>query len=250
MSGDFYGNHDNHISVGITKGSADDSNTASDNFLVRSRAHWDPVNTGNTILHVGANGYYQDLKRERQDSFSSNTVIAGHYNGNLRIASPVIDAKSTSAYGFELAGLTGPFAAGAEYGRLNIDARQGRDTYVDAYSGQVGVSLTGEQFGYSTKQGVWTHPDIANPVNKGGIGAWQLMARYQALDSNGNGYQGGSGHGTTVGLSWYLNDYMRVLLDDTLWKTNNRTPADVDPASGYYGPDDGNTVFARAQIIF
>lgn len=245
VSSAFYGNNDDHISLAVTKGSTSDSNHSSDNLLVRSRAHWDPVNTGNTIVHVGANGYYEDFDRQRQSTFSDNSVIAGHYNGNLRLNSPVIDAETSTSYGFELAGLTGPFAFGAEYGRLDVNARGGDDTHFDAYSGQVGVSLTGEQFGYSTKQGVWTHPHIDNPVNEGGIGAWQLMARYEALDTNGHGYAGGTGHGTTVGLSWYLNDYMRVLLDDTLWQTHNRAPS-----SAYTGHDDGNTVNARAQIVF
>jgi len=251
VSSAFYGNHDDHISFAVTKGSTSDSNKSSNNFLVRSRAHWDPVNTGNTIVHVGANGYFEDFDRQRQPTFTDNSVIAGHYNGNLRVVGPVLPADTSTSYGFELAGLTGPFAGGAEYGRLDVDARNGGDAHLDAYSAQVGVSLTGEQFGYSTKQGVWTPPKIENPVNRGGIGAWQLMARYGAISSGGD-FAGGSGHGTTLGVSWYLNNYMRVLLNDTLWQTNNRVPlvGNVDPSSGYYGHDDGNTINARAQIVF
>ncbi|WP_353223899.1 porin [Salinisphaera hydrothermalis] len=240
----FYGKQDDHISFAVTNGSTNDSNKSSDNVLIRSRAHWDPINTGNTIVHLGANGYYEDYS-SGHSGFSDRTIIADHYNGNLRVEGPELNADSSTSYGFELAGLTGPFAAGAEYGRLDVNARNGgTDTHIDAYSAQVGVSLTGEKFGYSTKQGVWTHPDVAHPVTQGGIGAWQLMARYQAVNAHHSAiYGGGTGHGTTVGLSWYLNDYMRVLLDDTLWQTDNRS-------GSYTGVDNGNTVSARTQIVF
>ena len=252
--GEFYGNNDWHYSLAVTKGSTSDSNDSSDNLLVRSRAHWDPINTGSTILHVGVNGYYQNLNQDRQDVYSDNTSIGGHYNGNLRIESPTVNANTSTAYGFELAGLTGPLAAGAEYARRQVNGRNDNpnlDYY--AYSGQVGYSITGEQFGYSTKQGTWTHPDVAHPIDQGGWGAWQIMARYEAINFNDDGsYAGGTGHGTTLGLSWYPNAYVRGLLDVTNWQTNNRVPlaGGVDPASDYYGADDGYSINARAQVVF
>lgn len=252
VMGEFYGNNDWHYSLAVTKGSASDSNHSSNNFTVRSRAHWDPIDTGNSIVHLGVNGFYEDFDRERQGDFNDSSVIAGHYNGNLRIASDYVDNPDTShGYGFELAGLSGPFAAGAEWGRRDIDSRTGPNTHYTAYSGQVGYSLTGEQFGYSTKQGVWTHPDVEHPVGKGGLGAWQVVARYEALDfQNSGAYQGGTGHATSVGLSWYLNDYVRALVDYSRWQTHNRVPLVGEDADGYYGVDDGNTVNARAQIVF
>jgi len=249
LSTAFYGKHHDHISFAVSDGSAGATAAhTSSNVVLRSRAHWDPIDIrnallpGRTILHVGANGYYENYNKNHQ--FSDNTIIADHYNGNLRVSGPTLNAKSSTAYGFELAGLTGPFAADAEYGRLNVNARKGSNTHIDAYSAQVGVSLTGEQFGYSTKQGVWTRPDIKNPVTEGGIGDWELMARYQAINAHHDQIDGGgTGHGTTVGLSWFPNNYLRVMLDDTVWHTNNH--------SGYYiGHDNGNTITARTQIAF
>ncbi|WP_158583330.1 OprO/OprP family phosphate-selective porin [Salinisphaera sp. Q1T1-3] len=249
--GSFNG-HDWHYSLGVTKGGTSTSNRASNNFEIASRAHWDPIDTGNTIVHLGVNGFYEDIDRERQDRIASNEIIAGHYNGNLRVASAAVDdPKSSHAFGFELAGLTGPFAAGAEWGRRDIESRNGPGTHYTAYAGQVGYSLTGEAFGYSTSQGVWTHPDVAHPVGQGGWGAWQLVARYQALDFQNSGqYRGGTGHATSVGLDWYLNDWVRGILDYSRWQTNNRIPLAGTPDDGYYGADDGNTVNARAQIVF
>lgn len=252
-TGEFYGNDNDHISLAVTKGSTSDSNNSSDNLLIRSRAHWDPIATDDVILHVGANGYYQNYDGERTSSLNDNVPIAGHYNGNLRIESGLIgDPKDSTAYGFELAGLTGRFAAGAEWAHRTISLRDtAKDFDFDTYAGQVGYSLTGEKFGYSKKQGVWTHPDVAHPIDQGGIGAWQLMARYQAIQfPNDSDFNGGSGHGTTVGLSWYPNVYVRALLDYTRWQTHNHPAPGTPGDAGYYGADDGNTINARAQVVF
>ena len=247
----FYGNHDDHISFAVSKGSSNESQTSSNNFLVRSRAHWNPINTGDVILHLGANGYYKDFDREREPNFVDRSVIAGAYNDNLRVTGPVVDAKDSTAWGLELAGLAGPFAAGAEYGSLNVNSRSGGDAHLQAYSAQIGWSITGEQFGYSTKQGVWTLPEIENPVTSGGMGHWELVARYGAINSDDTRFGGGSGHGTTFGVNWYLNRFARLILADTIWTTNNNQSTLVGaPTDGYNGHDDGNTVNARAQIVF
>ena len=249
----FYGNHDDHLSFAVSKGSTNDSQTSSNNLVVRSRAHWNPVNANGVILHLGANGYYKDFDREREPNFVDRSVIAGAYNDNLRVVGPFVDAKDSTAWGLELAGLAGPFAAGAEYGSMDVNSRTGGDAHLEAYSAQIGWSLTGEAYGYSTKQGVWTLPDIDNPVTRGGLGHWEVAARYGAINSDDIRFGGGSGHGTTLGINWYLNRFARLILADTIWTTNNNQPGPSiggDPANGYYGHDDGNTVNARAQIVF
>lgn len=254
ISGEFYGDDDWHATLAVNKGTAAESGRHhSSDFNVLSRVHWDPIHTDNLLLHVGAHGFYERFKHhhdETRDPFSEDSIIAGHYNGNLRIASDAVDdPKDGHAFGFELAGLSGPFAAGAEWGRRDIESRDGPSMHLTAYSGQIGYSLTGEQFGYSTKMGVFTHPDVAHPVFKGGWGAWQLVARYQALDfQNDASYHGGTGHGTSVGLDWYLNDWVRTIVDYTHWRTHNREAR--NRSLDYIGPDDGNTINARAQIVF
>ncbi|RJS91355.1 OprO/OprP family phosphate-selective porin [Salinisphaera sp. Q1T1-3] len=243
ITGEFYGNNNWHASLGVNKGSNTGDNTESNNFTVLSRAHWDPIATDRYILHVGANGFYENF--EGDQATAPSVTIGGHYNDNLRVRSAAIDASTSTAYGLELAGLAGPFAAGAEYGHRRIKGRFNTDnTDYDAYSAQVGYALTGERFGYSTKQGVWTRPEILHPVTEGGIGDWELVARYEAIDfENSNAFVGGTGHGTSIGLNWYLNKFTRMLFDYTDWRTNNR--------SGSYAlPDDGQSINARAQVVF
>ncbi|HET7314406.1 OprO/OprP family phosphate-selective porin [Salinisphaera sp.] len=245
ITGEFYGDDNWHASLGINKGSNTGDNTDSNNFTVLSRAHWNPIAKDDVILHVGANGFYENFEGDNTTDYRPNVTIGGHYNDNLRIRSAAIDPSTSTAYGLELAGLAGPFAAGAEWGHRTLFGRGAGDNLsYEAYSAQLGYALTGEQFGYSTKQGVWTRPKIAHPVTEGGIGDWELVARYEAIDfENSRVFQGGTGHGTSVGLNWYLNKFTRVLLDYTHWRTHNRH-------APYALADDGNSINARAQVVF
>lgn len=253
LTGAFYGNGPWHLSAAVSKGNVSGDHNDSDNLTLETRGHFNPVVTDNATLHAGAWGFYEDLNRGKTPSLTDNVRVASHFNDRTRVyADTVNQPESSTGYGLELAGLTGRLAAGLEYGRRDIDSRTGQDTHYDAYSGQIGYSLSGEAFGYSTKKGAWTRPDIDSPVTHGGWGVWQLMARYDALDYENSGdYAGGTGYGTTVGLNWYLNDYMRVMLNWINWNTRNRVPR-VGDVTGrpLVGSDDGNTVAARAQVVF
>lgn len=243
-----YGDGPWHASLQVAKGSLSDDNTESDNTTVLSRAHYNPLLTDNAMVHLGAWGFYEDFERAQQPTISQRARVTAHFNDNVRVESDTIDRPKTSTgYGFELAGSVGPFATAAEYGRRDIDTRPDSatgDTDYDAYAVQAGYFLTGEKHGYSGKSGVWTRPDIANPVTQGGWGAWEVLARYEALDyDNRPLLRGGTGHDTTVGLNWWVNAYTRFMFNWTHWDTNNRV-------GEFTGADDGDTFAARAQVVF
>ena len=55
--------------------------------------------------------------------------------------------------------------------------------------------------------------------------------------------KGGTGSSTTVGLSWYLNDWARVMLNYVNWRTDNQV-------GSFQGPDDGNSIGLRTLLSF
>jgi phosphate-selective porin OprO and OprP len=91
----------------------------------------------------------------------------------------------------------------------------GTVSYHGGYA-QLLVFLTGEHDNYNKKNGFF---DRVIPRENfyfrgghvgGGPGAWQLGARYNFLDLNDNGLDGGILHNATLGLNWFLNPNMKV----------------------------------------
>ena len=95
--------------------------------------------------------------------------------------------------------------------------------------------LTGEHSNYSRARAAF---DRVTPFenfyfvrsNHGevhGSGAWQIGARYDAINLNADGINGGVLHGFTFGLNWYWNPNMKVQLNYDL--THRSGVGDVPP---------------------
>ncbi len=108
-----------------------------------------------------------------------------------------------------------------------------------ATSVYAGWLITGEKPGFSSRSGVWGATRVLRPVTDGGIGAFELLARYDFTDAP----RGGEGDAWTLGLNWYLNNWSRLMLNYLHWETDNLVGA-------YQGPDSGNTLGVRAQVVF
>ncbi len=121
--------------------------------------------------------------------------------------------------------------------------------------GEVGYFLTGDTRGYKRGDGTWSRTKVLKPISKGGAGAIQIIGRYEYLDLsdddlvNGptNNFATGAtslaalnsrlGRGGTqssyiVGVNWYLNDYLRLMLNyGRVEVEGGPQAAIVDPAS-------------------
>ena len=65
------------------------------------------------------------------------------------------------------------------------------------------------------------------------------MARRRNADAP----RGGKGKSYTLGLNWYLNDWSRLMLNYIHWDTDNKV-------GSFQGPDTGNSIGMRAQVVF
>jgi phosphate-selective porin OprO/OprP len=52
---------------------------------------------------------------------------------------------------------------------------------------------------------------ILNPLSTGGIGAWEIGARFSEFNLNDAGIQGGRETDLTLGLNWYLDPGFRLM---------------------------------------
>jgi phosphate-selective porin OprO and OprP len=226
--------------LGSTQG-----NSSRDTLGVVTRAHWNPIKGPNHALHLGVWGNTERMTTDMA-SYSRNTDIGGRWNDNLTIALGSLPGlESAVAGGLELGGYNGPLWAFAEAGERTLHIREalgGGDVETKAWSLSGGWFLTGERSHYSARQGNFGGVNVRNPIDAGGMGALELLARYEDVDYS-DAPLGGTGSAATLGANWYLTDISKIMLNIIQWETDNR-------AGAYLGEDKGTTVTVRAQVSF
>jgi len=139
-------------------------------------------------------------------------------------ANPV---RRASVLDIETAGTLGPLFWQGEYYAYQVE-RSGLKAadFTGAY-GQLSWSLTGEQHAYNPQAAAYYRlvPRTAFDWRNGTWGAWEVAARIdyvdldshfiagQALSALPAAVDGGRQRGLSLGLNWYPNDIIRVLLD-------------------------------------
>ena len=119
-------------------------------------------------------------------------------------------------------GLLGEYAEVTQQVRRQVDATTTRRATLQHSAWQVSASwfLTGEEAAYSSFT-----PRAAFQPGKPGTGAWEIVARYQAIDLDPDAFTGGStafANRTTsaqaaraigLGVNWYLNQNFKWQMD-------------------------------------
>ncbi|AJP72568.1 OprO/OprP family phosphate-selective porin [Sphingomonas hengshuiensis] len=232
-----------HASVTISGDSVDASQLVSDSRTVMGRAHWNPVKSDRSVLHLGLWGFDEKLA-VGPGSLTRNTVIGGRFNGTLRVSTgTLVGGTGTTGYGIEVGGYTGPFWVMGEAGRREARLNAGRPNFeTKAWSLSGGWFLTGDLPPYNPRLGTFAQPRVLRPVFEGGPGAIELLARYENIDHSGLPTLG-DGWAATAGVNWYLDSVIRLQFNVIQWNTNNRTGA-------YTGKDNGQTVSGGFGVTF
>ena len=211
-------------------------------YAFAARGTFAPIAEKTKSVHLGASVRYRGFEddddvRYRQRAAQNHTTSQRFVNtGNF-------DADSDLTYGVEAAGVWGPFSLQGEYMRVSANTDSGSDPdfygwYVDA-----SVFLTGESRSYKGSKGSFGRVKVANPVNEGGLGAWQLAVRYDYIDltDDGAGFTDtGEQSSILANVNWHLNNYTRFMLGYGY--------SDIDDAAGVQGNGDVQAVTFRAQI--
>ena len=201
---------------------------------VTGRLTWLPVydeeTEGRYLWHLGVAGSVRGADEGR---------VRIRTRGNIRSGPPGVlnpiyaDTGAMAASTEDFAGLE----TAVNYGPLTIQAEATGIVVTDAvqpYQGATTVDrgtpffgggyiealwfLTGEHTSYSRERATFDriipHRNFfVLPIKgneKRGCGAWQVGARYDAIDLNDNGINGGILHGYTFGVNWYWNPNMKV----------------------------------------
>jgi len=185
---------------------------ADEGYGFHGRATFTPVNTDRSLIHLGVSGFWRDTGGRGTVRFGDRPEV--RVDGPRLVDTSTFSASSYTFLGAEFIGASGPFFLQAEYGRTDVNRSNGlADAGFDGGYVQAGWFLTGERLPY--KDGVLgrVEPKHNFSLKDGGSGAFQLAARYSALGLNDDTIQGGRSKNLTVGLNWYANPYMRVLVN-------------------------------------
>lgn len=184
-------------------------------------------NNGANLFHVGGSALYSTTVEGRMVYRTRDAVRTGiSAYWPVPASTGLLAGDDIVQLNGELAAVDGPWTFQTEYlvnqmseaadiiGNV-VQPPVGDVVYHGGYV-QVLYFLTGEHDNYDKLYGVFTRviPNRDFYFRRGcgaaGPGAWQIGARYNYLDLNDNGIDGGILNNLTVGLNWFLNPNMKV----------------------------------------
>lgn len=199
---------------------------------------------GNTQLHFGGSIHYTDLGTGAQTLRYRQRPLV-HFTSERFINTGNISAESETGYGAEFAAIHGPlhFAGETFWQKVSRPTGFADPTFFGGYA-EIGYFLTkGDTRGY--KKGTFDRVKPVKPVGKSGLGALQLVARYDYLDLNDAGVVGGVQNGYQFGIIWTPSDYTRIMANYAIMQYDNAAYAAGSSRS--YNVD---AFGLRAQIDF
>ena len=123
---------------------------------------------------------------------------------------------------------------------------------------EAGWVITGEPIRYSTGSAAFARPKPAEPwtLDGPGIGAWELTARYSVMNLSSNvtpgvsqtvtgGIYGGLQKIVGLGLSWYPNDWVRLMMQFQYTQVDKLNPAGTAQIGQKF-----ETLAGRVQVTF
>lgn len=197
---------------------------------VAARATFAPLLEKNRrVLHLGASASLEHTDhpvklsaRPEARPADEKLVKTGKINNVDRIA----------LMGLEAAWQQGPVSVQAEWMRSHLGRTSEPGLDFDGWYVAGSWFLTGEVRRY--RDGRFKSIDITRPG-----GAWELAARYSRVNLDHRDISGGRENNITLGLNWYANDHLRLMLNYIDVRSQRR---DIS--------DDPKILLMRAQVAF
>lgn len=187
-------------------------------------------NANGNVLHLGAGySHRRPTGTVRFRAKPSGDGLSMVSTGNIT------SVDNVGVYNLELAAVLGPVSLQSEYFNATVNRSGGNsDADFDGYYAQVGWFITGESRPYKGKIGNFGRIKPNNPfsLKNGGLGAWEVLARYEKVDLNdvNAGITGGELDSITAGINWNLNSHVRLMANVVSVDTDsNAVVADDDP---------------------
>jgi phosphate-selective porin OprO/OprP len=165
---------------------------------------------GSSVLHVGVSG---SRRNPAGDVVEYAQRPENHLAPEL-VATGEIAADGVTLVGAEGALTAGPVTIQTEWVQSSLEALDQSDPTFSGWYLAGAFFLTGESRPYSRSSATFGRvKPKANWGEDGGLGAWEISARFSRLDLDDSeaGVAGGKLEDVTVGLGWFANPYFRTL---------------------------------------
>ncbi|MFE1601652.1 OprO/OprP family phosphate-selective porin [Methylobacterium sp. ID0610] len=188
------------------------------------RATYAPILSESEVLHLGVAGSFRSYdQNDRSLSFSSKPEEF-IFQTTLINTSTIRNANNLTRFGAEVAYQNGPLRVQGEYIRADV-GRSGAlsgATFEGGYvEGAWVINGKGRRYALNTDYGT----DVAifkgvqvgetERVSRGGIGVFELAARYSILNLKDGGIAGGVERDWTAGVNWYPDRNIRLMANYT-----------------------------------
>jgi len=238
---------DLNYGIGVYRSTLDDglgTSRGDGEYKGTGRVAYVPWSTdgGRKLVHLGASGSLASLNADEASSEAHEPEV--HLAPDF-VNTGDLNADQSTRLGGEAALVYSAFSVQAEYlqKQYGLDGG-GDDPTFGAWYVSGSFFLTGEHRPYDGGAFGRVVPDENfRAGDDGGLGAWEIAARYSTMDLTDSGVVGGEAAAITVGVNWYLNPSVRLMA--------NYTRADVDDAVGAAGVDgSGDFGSVRFQLDF
>ncbi|WP_394268893.1 OprO/OprP family phosphate-selective porin [Qipengyuania sp.] len=213
------------------------------NYSVDGRAVYMPK-LGEGQLHLGGSIHLTDLEADASVRYRQRPLV--HFTSTRFVDTGAIDTTRELGFGAEAAYIAGPFHVAGEafWQRAERTGTLPDAAFFGGYA-EAGLFLTkGDTRGY--RKGQFDRIRPQSPVGDGGMGAVQIVARYDRLDLDDADITGGKQDGYYLSLIWTPTDYTRLMLNYGHLDYSDAVLA-ADNGETDYGVD---SVALRAQIDF
>jgi phosphate-selective porin OprO and OprP len=190
-----------------------------------------PAENSSQVVHLGASARYRNFDN---DTFGSEVTYRQrpffHFTGTRSVDTGSIpDSEGDVWAGDEFAWVNGPFSLESEVANTALQRKNGEEDANNLWGGYLSASyfLTGEHRNYDPAEGVFDRVEVSAPVQEGGAGAWEVAARADYIDLNDEGVKGGEQISYVGGVNWYVNDYVRFMLDGAVTQVFNAGNTDA-----------------------
>lgn len=241
------------IAAYVTGNSTGSTGSFDDQVNLLGRAAYSFWSGAEGSAGIGVSGVYQATPQATARPVTAGTATSsigfgdrpglriGGTDTSYRLTNVTVNQiDSAYAYGADLGFNFKSLWAAAEY--YNFGAEYADRTATGAvqtladpeFSGyyvSAGYILTGERRAYNV--GEWKTVSPAWPVGQNGFGAWEVAARYSQVDlidraagiSTGTA---GKETNITLGVNWYINPALRIMLNHVMSETERANGTDVE----------------------